>query len=35
MKVLNQQEHVIAEWPLAKLFIYAKIAAEFDGRKFN
>jgi hypothetical protein len=34
MKVLNQQEDAISAWPLPKLFMYARVAAEFDGRKF-
>jgi len=35
MKVLNQQEPVIAAWPLEKLFTYARIAAAMEGKTFE
>jgi len=35
MHALNQPESIVATWPLQKLFMYARIAAELSGRKFE
>lgn len=32
---LNQDIDTILTWPINKLFTFASIAAEFEGRKFK